>query len=423
MREADRLSTYLAELDRNGWTLAEYVAAHPDLSADILCGIRAAGRVRAASRPMVSASFRARSRSHLVTYIQQDALRETPRSLWRRSLVVARRILRPLLVPVTAALLLLSGGVGLWSASSGALPQSPLYSAKLAFEQVDLLTAFTAQQQIAVHLSIAGERLREANAEVRNGDRASVDQLLRAFDREVAQVQYIVRLPGNVVRLDLQNFAERQVALLQSGRMSLSGPPVAAVDGNRVTAVVVAPPPSVVEPTDVTQVAATDPSKLQVGPTGLLVADAANDRLNRAIAAATTGAFRVSLSGSLTKVQVVAPPAAPAPNVTTSSPGRLRPVPAVTPVPSAPATVSPEPVVVTPVPVVPTPVPANGGPPTGGVSPNPPPSQSPPSLPSPIGNPTIPVPIIVHNPTRLPSPALTGHKPVVSPTKVTPTSR
>src|ERR1035437_2738235 len=153
MRDVDRLTACLADLDRSGWNLGEYVAARPELPDSIRVSLVAAGRVQILPRPTPSEAFRDRSRAHLVTFIQNEALLAPTRTHQARIRRAIDSLFRAILAPVAAALLILGGSAGVWSASAGALPGTPLYGAKIGIERIQLLTAFTPAQQVSVHLS------------------------------------------------------------------------------------------------------------------------------------------------------------------------------------------------------------------------------------------------------------------------------
>ncbi len=433
MREADRLASHLAELERSDWALSAYLAGHPDLTSDVRCALRAATRLQASPRPQVSAAFRARSRAHLVTFIQSEALRNSNRKLSLVARVLA--ILRPLAAPVLGALFLIGAGTGVWTGASAALPESPWYGAKLAFENVEGRLAFTPAQQASLHLGLAATRLQEAQTELGAGNRSAFDRLLRAFDEEVAQAQLVASAAG-LGAPELQGYVGGQVAVLEASRDRIIGRVVVVSSNN---AVAVAPATrATVSRTPPLQVVAAPPVVSAVQPgVASVVGDPSADGLNRALLEAQ-GGLRVStvapITGSTIGPVVSAQPAAPVvirstPRVVASpTPIPAAPV-AASPVPALPTPVPTAPIVPTPVPVVPTPVKSGSAPPSGSgptspppvqptpppVQPTPPPVQPPPPPPPPVGNPSIPIPIIVHDPTRLPSPALTGHKPVVQP--------
>src|SRR5579859_1355716 len=234
MRDVDRLAVCLADLDQNGWAIADYLSAQHDAPESLRLSLQAAGRIRALPRPSPSEAFRARSRGHLVTFIQNGALRSRPRSRFARLRQAFGSLFKPILAPMAAAILVLGGSAGVWSASASALPGSPLYPAKIGIEQMQLLTAFTPDQQVWVHLNLASKRLLEANAETWAGQPAEGQALLQAYDVEVAQAQSILLSSATDTGSDnLLAQSDLQLVLLQEERQRLVAsvpPPTAAID-------------------------------------------------------------------------------------------------------------------------------------------------------------------------------------------------
>jgi Domain of unknown function (DUF5667) len=413
---------------------------------------------------------------------------------------------------VAAAMLVLGGTAGIWSASAAALPGSPLYGAKVGIERLQLLTAFTPAQQVSVHLSVASARLQEADAETGVGNRAEGEYLIQAYDGEIAQAQAILLSQANAPGSDsLLAQSDWELVMLQEGRQRLvsstlapavpSGVPnVAPSAGNLVVAnptvspddpsklqrtqadiglggnnpadnsVTTAPAPGIVGvsggvgvasvavgPADVstdtsnaatvsvtdrldrlvrillTQASAGD--SVSAGTTaqefaldvkaeladGTLSIDRLmydRSRLEAALGVAPTstqGALLLALNAiydavpgsrplsaaAASSVTAPATPLAPAP-VDSSSPSSTAPVVIPTPIPGrAPAQSAPKQI-------------SSGQTPTGqqqsggGPRPVPVPVITAPKLPSPM----IPKPIIVRDPNHLPSPSLTGRKPL-----------
>jgi hypothetical protein len=261
MRDVDRLTACLAELDRSGWKVGEYLATRSDLPESMRLSLQAAGMVRGLPRPVPSDAFRARSRSHLITFIQNQAFQNPTRNRQARIQQAVGRFLRPVLVPVAAVALVLSGSAGVWSASASSLPGTPLYGAKLAIERFQLLTAFTPDQQLSVHLSVASARLQEANAETWVGNRASGERLLGEYDGEIAKAQSILLSQASQPGADnILAQSDWELVLLQEQRERL----VNASSAPAVAAEAPAPATSsddlaAIQPT----VSPVDPSKLQ----------------------------------------------------------------------------------------------------------------------------------------------------------------
>lgn len=186
-RESDLLASYLAELERTGWDVEQFLASRSEVSESVQAMVRVAARVRRAPRPVPSAEFRRRARARFEARLSADgAGAEARQSPVRKPLLAA---LRPIAVPLAAvlAMALVAGGIG--TASASALPGSPLYPAKLAIEQARLLVASTPEEQVQTHLSIAATRLQEAVVEKKHGDPAVVASLLRSYQQQIADAE------------------------------------------------------------------------------------------------------------------------------------------------------------------------------------------------------------------------------------------
>ena len=267
MRDVDQLTASLADLDQSGWKLGEYIFNRPEFSDSVRLSLVTAGRVQALPRPIPSDAFRARSRSHLVTFIQTNALRPPESSPLLRARRAIESLLRPVLAPAAVALLVLGGSVGVSTASAGALPGAPLYGSKIAIERLQLLTALTPGQQLSVHLSIAAARLQEADAETGVGNHAESEALLHDYDVEIAKAESILLSQTTSAGSDsLLAQSEWRLLMLQQEHQRLVASTVApvspdqplalgssAIPGNGVGIVAVAQP----------TVSPEDPSKLQ----------------------------------------------------------------------------------------------------------------------------------------------------------------
>ncbi len=126
-------------------------------------------------------------RAHFAERISADVVPSLPRS--RGLLSSLGPALRPLAVPVTVALVLVFGVEGIGTAAASALPGTPLYPAKLVAEQVQLLVAYSPEQQANAHLNIAAARLEEAIAVNQGGDSAKIPALLQSFHEQVAEAE------------------------------------------------------------------------------------------------------------------------------------------------------------------------------------------------------------------------------------------
>jgi hypothetical protein len=222
VRDADLLTGCLADLDRRGWDLDSFLVERAELPPSVRVSLLAARRVRLLAGPVPSAEFRARSRARLVTFIQQEAVCSRRRSPIQRLRDALSPVLGRVVAPAAAALVLLFGTAGAWRASADALPTSPLYPAKLAFERLELFAALTPEQDASAHLDVAGARLAEATAELHQGNSVEAASLVRDYDREVAGALVALQAGGESPTSVGPSFADK-LASLEERRATLWG--------------------------------------------------------------------------------------------------------------------------------------------------------------------------------------------------------
>src|SRR4030088_440253 len=85
---------------------------------------------------------------------------------------------RPGLAGLAAAAVLAGTTVGVFAASSDALPSSPAYPLRLGAEQIRLTVAAPADRE-HLRISFAHARINQASARLSQGDRANAQDLLR----------------------------------------------------------------------------------------------------------------------------------------------------------------------------------------------------------------------------------------------------
>src|SRR5579875_2571141 len=222
---ADRLASALAELDQRGWDLDAFLSEHGDLTPAVEAALRAAARVRRAPRPVPSPAFRARAQARFAVHVLHDR-GQTP---WRHRLVgLLMPAARSVAAACAAALVLALALSGIRTASASALPGSPLYPAKLAVEQINLLVAISPDARAQAHLNIAMDRLAEAEAAARQENLALVPALLDSYEQQVASARLAAQaaspasrdvIARRIAQLDDQH---RQIAPLvdQAGRFA-----------------------------------------------------------------------------------------------------------------------------------------------------------------------------------------------------------
>jgi hypothetical protein len=218
LHDADLLAVSLTDLDRGGYKLNDYLSAKKDLPDAVVMSLIAADRIRLAPRPFPSDEFRARSRNQFVSVIQQQANKRPLAPLQSITRRLRGIVLGPAFGPV-AAVLLSASGAGAWSASMMARPNSVLYPAKVAAEQLQLAAAVTPDERAEISISIATARLVEADVELKAGNVSLAAVLLSQVDREFSEALAIVaaqpeRIVGNPVLAQL----DRRLTVLRSER-------------------------------------------------------------------------------------------------------------------------------------------------------------------------------------------------------------
>lgn len=203
--------------------------------------LRAARRVRQAPRPVVSAEFRARARARFAERVSADAMRaRARRGSFFRSFGTA---FRPIAVPVTiaVAMLFVIGTVG--TASASALPGTTLYPAKLTVERLQLLLAYTPEQQTQAHLAIAAARLREAQAENHLGNATQIPSLLQSSQDQLAAAEAAA---AKIKSSGYHEQVSQTIATLRSEQRGI--PPVVAASRAHPSPVVAAAKPAEDQP-------------------------------------------------------------------------------------------------------------------------------------------------------------------------------
>jgi hypothetical protein len=202
MENDDLLDWYLADLARQDEDLEHYLATRPDIPREVVDALQAAAWLERVPRQVPSPAFRARVHQRLAAAHRDEAGRVASRSS-----IVRRRVpsLRRIAVPLAAGLTLLFVVQGVFSASATALPETPLYPAKLAFEQLAVATAITPEQKARAHWAIAAVRLQEAATEVQAGHPDVAERLLGTYAHEVGVAQEAERAVPAVVKETLPN--------------------------------------------------------------------------------------------------------------------------------------------------------------------------------------------------------------------------
>lgn len=255
MREENLLTSYLADLDQRNWDIDQYLAERTDLPETVQGMLRAAARLHSAPRPAPSGAFRHRSSQRLAAAM---AVHRIEASTTRRAKLLAftrwsRPRLRALALPTAAALVLMIGFSGAWTASAAALPGTPFYPAKLTAEQVQILLATTPEQQAQIQLQIASTRLSEAEAEVSDGNQTVVPTLLDRYQQAIAKAQ---AQAANISASDSRQQIMREISSLNAA-------------DHKITPRVTDKSNSSARPTPQTKVASAGPSQVSTKSSGL----------------------------------------------------------------------------------------------------------------------------------------------------------
>ena len=154
------LQACLEDMEARGRTIDECLRQHADKAEDLAPLLNLAARYRGAPAVRPSSAFRATAQSRLLNSIasHQRTTGEQRRfwASWRLS---------PALLPTAAALLLVLAALGTTTVMANeALPDSPLFPAKLVLEQARLQVAWDYSDRVRLHLAIAERRAQELAA-------------------------------------------------------------------------------------------------------------------------------------------------------------------------------------------------------------------------------------------------------------------
>jgi hypothetical protein len=148
-----------------GESIESCLTSYPNEAAYLEPLLRTAvGVTNRAAKLRPDPEFKARARMQLDS-AWYNAMQPRPMAkpgrgfAWQRSLAFA----------LTAVVLLVFSSVGTAFASSEALPDQPLYPAKLATEQVQLALTFSEENKVALHAQLAEKRAQEIAAMTRAG--------------------------------------------------------------------------------------------------------------------------------------------------------------------------------------------------------------------------------------------------------------
>lgn len=217
----DILQLCLEEMESGRATAVECLHRYPDVAEELAPLLLAADRLRGAPRVRPSVAFSTSARARMLNLMATSPAPAKVGHGWTALLFprlwqgngLAPRLAR---LGVAAAVLLAGvGGGGL--AASAAPPDSPLYPAKLAIEDLRVMVAQSEQERTEVRLAIVDRRATEL---VEMAARGATDDLSRVVERYETAVQAAVAEatrsgPDSPAAATLEEHLDRQEERLQ----------------------------------------------------------------------------------------------------------------------------------------------------------------------------------------------------------------
>lgn len=163
----ERLQACLDQMQVERLSATEFIRLHPEVSEDIVALLVTADRFRHAPLVAPSQQFRSAARSRMLNLISSDSPppRRHAAPEWLRLLSWRRYGGAAALARVAAAVVALLFVFGVTAvAASEALPASPLYSTKLAVENLRLAIATSDAERVQLHLDMSEQRAAELSA-------------------------------------------------------------------------------------------------------------------------------------------------------------------------------------------------------------------------------------------------------------------
>jgi hypothetical protein len=197
-------------LDRliQGKTIASCLKSYPHYAAELEPLLKTARETLVAASIKPRPEFRQRAANEFQAAIRNIPVKKQGRAFrWQLRLVL----------PVAIVLILLSAGSGTVVAATNALPDSPLYSIKMATESVQLSFTFSDEGKAELYSKFVDYRVEEIVSMVKNGDLSWVGT---TTDRMNVQLLEITKLGlrgnrSNVMGSDwgFMNSAETQTTI------------------------------------------------------------------------------------------------------------------------------------------------------------------------------------------------------------------
>lgn len=171
-------------LDRliQGKTIASCLKSYPHYAAELEPLLKTAHETLVAASIKPRPEFRQRAANEFQAAIRNMPVKKQGRTFrWQLRLVL----------PIAVVLIMLAAGSGTVVAASNALPDSPLYSIKMATEQVQLTFTFSNEGKAELYSRFINYRVEEIVSMVENGDLSWVET---TTDRMNGQMLAMTRL-------------------------------------------------------------------------------------------------------------------------------------------------------------------------------------------------------------------------------------
>lgn len=184
----DALNECLERLVVKGETIERCLASYPALADRLEPLLRTARAARQAAAIEPRPEFKARARYQLHTALKEMA---APR---KRLFTLPRRFRWATAVAMVLVMMLASGGMV--AASSGSMPDNPLYPVKLAVEQLRLNLTTSALEKAELYAELSDRRVTEIVNMARKGNIALAESVTERLDNNLRMMASLVMAQG-----------------------------------------------------------------------------------------------------------------------------------------------------------------------------------------------------------------------------------
>ncbi|MDI6873076.1 MAG: DUF5667 domain-containing protein [Actinomycetota bacterium] len=151
--------------------------------------------------------------------IMARASRARDEATGKRYLRHPARLRRAVAVPLLTLLLMAGATSGLYAASSGALPGSPLYGSKIFFERARLALTPSPSSDAGLEMEFCERRMRELQGMLQDGGSHDWERWLREYRRNLSRVELLLEsLPDTESRslsLSFESMLSEHVGFLE----------------------------------------------------------------------------------------------------------------------------------------------------------------------------------------------------------------